>query len=46
MKEVLAVLAESIEGAEPSQLFGKPSLKVGKANFVCGFQQCFGGESR
>ena len=39
MKEVLAVLAASIEGAEPSQLFGKPSLKVGKANFVCGFQQ-------
>ncbi len=40
MKEELAVLAESLEGAVPGQLFGKPSLKVGKAHFVCGFQQC------
>lgn len=40
MKEELAVLAESLGGVELGQLFGKPSLKVGKAHFVCGFQQC------
>ena len=40
MKEELAVLAESLEGVEPGQLFGKPSLKLGKAHFACGFQQC------
>ncbi len=40
MKEELAVLAQSLEGAQPGQLFGKPSLKVGKAHFICGFQQC------
>ena len=40
MKEELAKIAESLEGAELGQLFGKPSLKVGKAHFVCGFQQC------
>jgi hypothetical protein len=40
VKEELAVLAESLEGVEPGQLFGKPSLKVGKSHFVCGFQQC------
>jgi len=40
MKEELAVLAHSLEAAQPGQLFGKPSLKVGKAHFICGFQQC------
>ena len=40
MKEELAILAESLEGAVPGQLFGKPSLKLGKAHFACGFQQC------
>jgi len=38
--EKLEEIAQILPDVAVGQLFGKPSIKLGKAHFVCGYQEC------
>lgn len=40
MREKLEEIAQLLPNAALGQLFGKPSVKLGKVHFICGYQGC------